>query len=110
MFSYHQTDFRGKFQLNKLIILHFYTIILKIIFNLFVLQSKLHFKLISMLSGNGSVREATVPIESSNDPLVKWDSYENFDLVPEDNMDGKLPLTFKVFPCNLNTFWKFNNK
>ncbi|KAG8199629.1 hypothetical protein JTE90_009463 [Oedothorax gibbosus] len=37
--------------------------------------------------GNGSVREATQPIESSNDQLVKWDSYENFDLVPEDNMD-----------------------
>ncbi|XP_055935495.1 tensin-1-like isoform X3 [Argiope bruennichi] len=37
--------------------------------------------------GNGSVQDSTMPVESSNDPLVKWDSYENFDLVPEDNLD-----------------------
>ncbi|XP_071033236.1 tensin-2 isoform X36 [Parasteatoda tepidariorum] len=37
--------------------------------------------------GNGSVQDSTVPVWSANDPLVKWDSYENFDLAPEDNLD-----------------------
>ncbi|XP_054722320.1 tensin-1-like, partial [Uloborus diversus] len=37
--------------------------------------------------GNGSVQDSVVPLDGSNDPLVKWDSYENFDIIPEDNMD-----------------------
>lgn len=35
--------------------------------------------------GNGSVSDAVMPVEDPNDPLVKWDSYENFDTVLEDN-------------------------
>ncbi|XP_035216145.1 tensin-like isoform X2 [Stegodyphus dumicola] len=37
--------------------------------------------------GNGSVQDSTMPVESANDPLVRCDSYENFDINPEDNID-----------------------
>ncbi|KFM74955.1 Tensin-1, partial [Stegodyphus mimosarum] len=37
--------------------------------------------------GNGSVQDSTMPVESANDPLVRCDSYENFDINPEDSID-----------------------
>lgn len=37
------------------------------------------------VQGNGTV--PNVIQESANDPLLRWDSYENFDLMPEDNPD-----------------------
>ncbi|XP_042144163.1 tensin-1 isoform X1 [Ixodes scapularis] len=36
--------------------------------------------------GNGAVNEVVVPVDHTKDPLVKQDSYENFDLLREDSL------------------------
>ncbi|XP_067119437.1 tensin-1-like isoform X5 [Centruroides vittatus] len=38
--------------------------------------------------GNGSIHDAMVPVDNSYDPLVRSDSYEAFDLAPEDHIEG----------------------
>uniref|UniRef100_T1IXC8 Tensin n=1 Tax=Strigamia maritima TaxID=126957 RepID=T1IXC8_STRMM len=43
------------------------------------------------------------PIESSTDPVVRWDSYENFDAVPEDN-----PETLEDLDLSLSLSSKHN--
>lgn len=37
---------------------------------------------------NGALSDGEVLVDSVNEPMVKWDSYENFDLIPEDNLEG----------------------
>ncbi|XP_076304149.1 tensin-3-like isoform X3 [Tachypleus tridentatus] len=38
--------------------------------------------------GNGSVNDAMVPVDTTGDPIVRWDSYEDFYLAPKDSLDG----------------------
>lgn len=38
--------------------------------------------------GNGSIHDTMVPVDNSYDPLVRSDSYEAFDLAPEDHIEG----------------------
>jgi tensin len=49
---------------------------------------------------NGSASDAMTPIsdEALHDSIVKWDSYENFDLTPEDKSDPHL----EAFAAELN--------
>ncbi|XP_022251415.1 tensin-like isoform X2 [Limulus polyphemus] len=40
--------------------------------------------------GNGSIKDAMMPVDNTGDPVVRWDSYENFYLAPTDSVHGSL--------------------